>query len=105
MLGIQFKAPKSLKLKMGWSLLHGLDDSLFPQMFTIPLLKDHRILTQTSGKAQDIIKLIPPLTLTDEDCDYFLNAFESTLKAAHQFPGAIWDLAKSLASASLRDRK
>lgn len=105
MLGIQFKAPKSLKLKMGWSLLHGLDDSLFPQMFTIPLLKEHRILTQTSGKAQDIIKLIPSLTLTDEDCDYFLKAFESTLKAAHQFPGAIWDLAKSLASASLRDRK
>lgn len=104
MVGIEFQAPRSLKLMMGWKLLHGLDKSLFPQLFTIPLIRDHKILTQTSGNAQDIIKLLPPLVTTEEDADYFVKSFENVLEAAHQFPGAIWDLGKSLAQAAMKDR-
>lgn len=104
MIGIEFKAPRSLKLKMGWKLLHQLDDSLFPQIITIPLLRDHGILTQTSGKAQDIVKLLPPLVMTDEDVNYFLQSFREVMKSAHRFPGAVWDLGKSLAGAALSDR-
>lgn len=105
MIGIEFKAPKSMSLLMGWKLLHGLDKSLFPQMFIIPLLRDHRILTQTSGNAQDIVKLLPPLICTKEDADYFVASFRKVLEAAHQFPGAVWDLGKSLAKAALTDKK
>lgn len=105
MLGIEFKAPRSIKLRMGWSLLHQLDDSLFPQMFTIPLLRDHGILTQTSGKGQDIIKILPPLVTTEEDCDHFVKSFEQVLALAHEFPGGIWDLGKSLAKAAFGERK
>jgi len=104
MIGIEFKEPRSLSLKMGWSLLHTLDSSLFPQMIVIPLMRDHRILTQTSGKGQDIIKLLPPLVMSDEDIAWFLKAFEETLKLAHQFPGGVWDLGKSLAKAAMTDR-
>jgi ornithine--oxo-acid transaminase len=89
---------------MGWSLLHKLDSSLFPQMIVVPLMRDHRILTQTSGKAQDIIKLLPPMIMSDADIDWFLAAFEETLKLAHQFPGGVWDLGKSLAKAAMGDR-
>lgn len=105
MIGIEFKAPRSLSLKMGWSLLHGLDSSLFPQVITIPLLRDHGILTQTSGKGQDIIKLLPTLVCSDEDIDYFLKSFREVMAACHRFPGAVWDLGKSLATAALGDRK
>lgn len=105
MIGIEFQAPRSIKLKMGWKLLHGLDNSLFPQLFTIPLLRDHQILTQTSGNAQDIIKLLPPLVIAEEDADYFVNSFRKVLEGAHQFPGGVWDLGKSLAKAALTDRK
>lgn len=105
MIGIQFKAPKSLSLKMGWSLLHKLDDSLFPQMITVPLLKDHGILTQTSGKAQDIIKLLPPMVLNEKDISDILSGFRSCLENAHRFPGGVWDLGKSLATAALTERK
>jgi ornithine--oxo-acid transaminase len=104
MIGIEFKEPRSLALKMGWSLLHKLDSSLFPQMIVMPLMRDHRVLTQTSGKGQDIIKLLPPLILSDADIEWFLKAFEETLKLAHQFPGGVWDLGKSLAKAAMSDR-
>lgn len=105
MIGIQFQAPKSLKLKMGWSLLHGLDSSLFPQMITIPLLKDHGMLTQTSGQGQDVVKLLPSLVLSDEDVDEFVLSFRKVLEACHKFPGGVWDLGKNLATAALSERR
>src|SRR5690606_4349028 len=103
MIGIEFRAPKSVSLRMGWSLLHKLDESLFPQLITIPLLRDHGILTQTSGKGQDIVKLLPPLVMSDEDIQCFLNAFRDVMEKAHRFPGAIWDLGKSLAGAAMKE--
>ncbi len=105
MIGIEFKSPKSMQLKMGWSLLHTLSKDLFPQLIVIPLMRDHRILTQTSGHHQDIVKILPPLTITDEDINYFIDSFEAVMKSAHQFPGAIWDLGKSLAKAAVTDSK
>jgi len=104
MIGIEFKAPRSLQLKMGWALLHKLDQSLFPQLLIIPLMRDYRILTQTSGQDQDIIKLLPPLVLSDEDINYFLESFEKVLKLAHRFPGAVWDLGKSLVKAAVSEK-
>jgi len=102
MIGIEFQAPRSMKLRMGWSLIHKLDRGLFPQLITIPLLRDHGILTQTSGHNQDIIKLLPPMVLSDADVDEFLTAFEEVMVQLHRFPGAVWDLGKNLAAAALR---
>ncbi len=104
MIGIEFKPPKSLQLKMGWNLLHTLNKGLFPQLIVVPLMRDHRILSQTSGHNQDIVKILPPLILTDEDADYFVSRFEEVLKLAHRFPGGVWDLGKTLAKAAMTDR-
>jgi ornithine--oxo-acid transaminase len=103
MIGIEFQAPKNLQLKMGWSLLHGLSKDLFPQLIVVPLMRDFRILTQTSGHHQDIVKILPPLICSDEDLDYFLASFEKVLEGAHKFPGGIWDLGKTLAKAAMTD--
>lgn len=104
MIGIEFQSPKSMQLKMGWSLLHTLSKDLFPQLVVVPLMRDHRILTQTSGHHQDIVKLLPPLVASDSDIDYFLKAFDETMALAHKFPGGIWDLGKTLAKAALGDK-
>ncbi|MDB5037842.1 MAG: ornithine/acetylornithine aminotransferase [Bacteriovoracaceae bacterium] len=105
MIGIEFQSPKSLQLKMGWSLLHTLSKDLFPQLITVPLMRDHRILTQTSGHHQDIVKILPPLIIEEEDIQYFVSSFEKVLEGAHKFPGGIWDLGKSLAKTALGDSK
>src|SRR5207237_43141 len=46
MIGIEFGAPQSLKLKMSWGMLETASKGLFCQLVTIPLLKEHKILTQ-----------------------------------------------------------
>lgn len=91
MLGIEFGPPKSLKLKTAWKAVNSLNADLFCQGVTIPLLQDHQILSQVSGNKSKIIKLIPPLTLNEEDVDWFCTGFEKVMRDLHSFPGPLWE--------------
>ncbi len=102
MLGVQFGAPKSLALKASWNVLETASKGLFCQLITIPLFKDHKILTQVSGHASHTIKLLPSLTITDEDCQWMETAFESVVSASHRVPGAVWSLGKTLVDNAMR---
>jgi len=96
MIGIEFGAPRSLALKASWSLLETANSGLFCQLIVIPLLKEHRILTQVAGHGNHTIKLLPPLIISDEDCDWIEQSFEAVITDAHRVPGAIWSLGKTL---------
>jgi ornithine--oxo-acid transaminase len=102
MIGIEFGAPRSLKLKMSWAAVEAANQGLFCQMITIPLFKEHKILVQVAGHASHTIKLLPPLIINAEDCDWIERAFEATIADAHRVPGAIWTLGKNLAGHALR---
>jgi len=79
MIGIEFGAPRSLKLKASWNLLETANSGLFCQLIVIPLLKEHRILSQVAGHGNHTIKLLPPLIITDEDCDWIERSFETVI--------------------------
>lgn len=91
MIGIEFQKPESLKLRTAWKTAHMMNADLFCQAVTVPLLAEHKILSQVSGYHMDIIKLIPPLVMSDEDADWFLESFEAVMVELHKFPGAMWD--------------
>ena len=97
MIAIEFQPPRSLALKTGWNLLHRLDQSLFCQAVLIPLLTDHRVLAQVAGHHMDVIKLIPPLVLTEQDARDIYAALDSVIAACHRFPGPAWEVGKRLA--------
>lgn len=102
MLGIEFQRPSSLTLKAGWDLLHRLDPSLFCQAILMPLFSEHRVIAQVAGHKQDVIKLIPPLVLTEAEADHTAAALEATISACHRFPGPAWEVGKKLGAAALR---
>jgi ornithine--oxo-acid transaminase len=102
MIGVEFGAPKSLKLKASWNLLEAANTGLFCQLITIPLFRDHKILSQVAGHASHTIKLLPPLVISNSDCDWILNAFDSVIAGGHRIPGAIWSLGKTLAGHAMR---
>ncbi len=102
MLAIEFGPPKGLKLKMGWSLLHKLDQSLFPQAMLIPLLQDHRILAQVAGHNMDVIKFLPPLVVNEQDINAIADGVEAVVAACHKFPGPVWEVGKRLTAAVVR---
>lgn len=96
MIGIEFGEPRSLALKAGWKLVHRANQGLFGQMLSIPLMRDHGILTQIAGHAMDVHKLAPPLIIGDEEIDYFMDAYEKVVESLHHFPGPLWDLGTTL---------
>ncbi len=102
MVAIEFGPPKSLKLKMGWSLLHKLDASLFCQAILIPLLTDHRILAQVAGHHIDVVKLIPPLVVNAGDIDAVIAACDAVIGACHKFPGPVWEVGKRLSQQAMK---
>ncbi len=102
MIGVEFKPPTGLTLKMGWNLLHSLDASLFCQAMLIPLLSEHRVLAQVAGHHLDVIKLLPSLVINEDDVDYLVGAFDQVMAACHRFPGPVWEVGKRLAGAQLR---
>jgi ornithine--oxo-acid transaminase len=104
MVGLEFGAPRSLKLKASWSLIESATTGLFCQLITIPLFKDHRILCQVAGHASHTVKLLPSLVVSDDDCDAVLSAFDAVIAAAHRVPGAIWSLGRTLIDNALAAR-
>lgn len=104
MVGIEFGAPRSLGLKTAWAVMHTLDKSLFPQAAIIPLLDKHHIITQVAGHHIDVIKLLPPLVITEEDVQWFLRSFEEVLVQMHRFPGPAWDVITDIGRMSMTAR-
>ena len=102
MIAIEFGEPRSLSLRTGWKMIHGIHRDLFCQSILVPLIMDHHILAQVSGHGRDIVKLIPPLVFDHADADRFIAAFEQVLAASHRFPGPIWEVGSRLAKVALR---
>jgi ornithine--oxo-acid transaminase len=102
MIGVEFGPPKSLRLKASWNVLETANKGLFCQLITVPLFKDHKILSQVSGHGSHTIKLLPPLTITDEDCSWIERAFDTVISDSHKVPGAIWSLGKTLVDNAIR---
>ena len=104
MIALEFGAPTSLALRAAWTLLEKATKGLFCQMVIIPLFARHRILSQVAGHEMYVIKLLPPLCLTKADEDWIVAAFDDVIADCHKVPGAVWELATTLAGHALKSR-
>jgi ornithine--oxo-acid transaminase len=102
MLGVEFGPPKSLRLRASWNVLETANKGLFCQLITVPLFKDHKILTQVAGHGSHTIKLLPPLVISEEDCNWIATSFDTVIAGSHKVPGAIWSLGKTLVDNAVR---
>ena len=105
MIAVEFQSPKSLSLKAAWAMLEAANKGLFCQMVTIPLFKEHHVLTQVAGHGMNVVKMLPPLNLTQKDRDWIVSSFDQAIADTHQVPGSIWDLGKNLASHAMKNKK
>ncbi|MCQ0025405.1 aspartate aminotransferase family protein [Streptomyces somaliensis DSM 40738] len=104
MIGIEFGRPSSLALRGRWTMLQAARKGLFAQMVVVPLLQRHRILTQVSGDRLEVIKLIPPLIIGEEDVDRFVTAFTAVMDEAHSGGGLVWDFGRTLVRQAVLNR-
>jgi ornithine--oxo-acid transaminase len=104
MIALEFGAPKSLKLRAAWSLVEAATKGLFCQTVIIPLFSRHRILTQVAGHEMSVIKLLPPLCISQQDEDWVVAAFDDVLAECHKVPSAVWDLVTTLAGNTIKSQ-
>ena len=98
--GIEFKPPRSSRLRLlhgGFSRLH---PGLFGQMLVRSLLREEGILTQMCGNDFRVIKASPPLTVTDGEIGRFLEAFARTMERVHD-GAAFWTQGLKIAGKAL----
>jgi ornithine--oxo-acid transaminase len=86
-----------------YRLLERAQPGLFAQLVVVPLFTRHHILTQVGGHDMAVIRILPPLVLTDGDLEEFADALRSTIRAA-QRPAALTKLAITAASAAVSRR-
>jgi ornithine--oxo-acid transaminase len=103
MIGIELGAPRSLAARTSWRLIHLASEGLFPQLIVIPLHRDHGIITMAAGK-NDVIKLLPPLTLSEAEARAFLAALDAVLADVQGPASKSWAVVKDIATATLRRR-
>ncbi|NJL82751.1 MAG: aspartate aminotransferase family protein [Chloroflexaceae bacterium] len=102
MIALEFAEPKSWSLKAAWAMLETANKGLFSQLIVVPLFTRHRVLAQVSGHGMNVVKFIPPLILSEEDCDWLETAVADVVADAHRVPGAVWEFGKTLATQALR---
>ncbi|GAB4249339.1 MAG: aminobacteriohopanetriol synthase HpnO [Candidatus Methylacidiphilales bacterium] len=100
MVGFELGCPGSLRDRLEWKLVHAASEGLFPQLVVIPLHRDHRIITMASGH-NDVIKLLPPLVVSEEQVNQFLSALDEVLTACRDAKGRNWKTIYDIARRTL----
>ncbi len=97
MWAIEFAEPPSGS--RSWRLMERMQKGLFGQLVVGPLFSKHRILTQVAGHNMAVVKVLPPLVLSDADVEEFASALHSTVASARHVP---FSLTKFAVSAAVR---
>jgi ornithine--oxo-acid transaminase len=96
MIGIEFRPPRSLGLRAAWTAAETAQKGLFAQLVVMALMRDHRILTQVGGPGVNIIKLLPPLIIGDQEVEAIVAAFDAVMAEAARVRGRVWGLSGQL---------
>jgi ornithine--oxo-acid transaminase len=103
MIGIELCEPGSWLGRLNWRLIHAASEGLFPQLIVIPMHRDHGVITMAAGK-NDVIKLLPPLTLSEPEAMFFLDALDTVLADSHRTASKNWAIVRDIATATIRRR-
>jgi ornithine--oxo-acid transaminase len=104
MIAVEFGSPDSLLRKAAFASLEAANKGLFSQTITIPLFKNHRILSQVAGHGMNVVKFLPPLVVTEKDRDWIIRAMDEVVGDTQEVGGAIKDLGKNLISHALKQK-
>lgn len=96
LLGIEFQAPRSFRLRIPYQAFSTVHPAMFGQIIVMRLFRDFGFLTQICGNNFMVLKVAPPLTITHAQVDEFVQAVRDVVALAHH-PGAFWSEALGLA--------
>ena len=105
MIGLVFGSSGSRGSRARFAMMELARKGLFSQLIVVPLFHRHRILTQVAADNVNIVKLLPPLIIGDEEIDAFVTALDDVLADAHRSSGLLVEVGATMARNSLRRRR
>jgi ornithine--oxo-acid transaminase len=99
--GIVFQQPRQLRLKLAFQAFKAIHPGMFGQMMVRRLFIDHRILSQICGNNFMVLKVAPPLVVTEEQLDAYVAAITTVVDALHS-SAAFWSDALELGRRAIR---
>ena len=99
--GIEFRAPSSLKLKVSYAAFQAIHPGLFGQMLVMRLFRNQNILSQICGNNFMVLKVNPPLTVSETEIDEIADGIEGVVNDIHS-SSAFWTDAIGLARRALK---
>lgn len=102
MVGLVFGEPKSASLRRRWRALEALRTGMFSQMVVVPLFQRHRVLTQVAADNVNVVKLLPPLVVGEEEIEYFVEALDDVLSSAEKGNELLFEFGRTLAKGTWR---
>ncbi len=94
--GIEFRAPHQLRLRIAYEAFMKIHPAMFGQIMVMRLFRDHGILTQICGNNFSVLKAAPPLVVTDEQIQEFVDSVRTVVELAHS-SASFWSEALGLA--------
>lgn len=94
--GVEFQAPRRWALRASYETFKRIHPGMFGQMLVMNLFRDKGVLTQTCGNNFDVLKVAPPLVVTDEQIDSFVRSLREVVELIHSST-TFWSEALGLA--------
>ena len=85
MIGVELDPPA---LAIDMPGLANRTSTLVAQALVMRLLQRHRLLTQSTSKGSGVIKLVPPLVISEADVEWIVEAFRESLEELARGRGA-----------------
>jgi ornithine--oxo-acid transaminase len=94
--GIEFRAPRQLRLRVPFEAFRQIHPAMFGQVMVMRMYRDHGILTQICGNNFMVLKVAPPLVVSELQVEEFVTAAASVVNAAHN-RASFWSEALGMA--------
>jgi ornithine--oxo-acid transaminase len=94
--GIELQAPRTVRMRLPFEAFRRIHPGMFGQVVVMRLFRDHGILTQICGNHFMVLKVAPPLVVSEEETIQFVAAIRDVVTAAHETAG-FWSEALGLA--------
>jgi ornithine--oxo-acid transaminase len=94
--GVEFKPPKSLRMRISFEAFTRIHSAMFGQVLVMRLFRDHGILSQVCGNNFMMLKVAPPLVIKESEIDEFVDALGAVVDLMHS-SGGYWSEALGMA--------
>jgi ornithine--oxo-acid transaminase len=81
--GVEFQAPRHWTLRAPYETFKRIHPGMFGQMLVMNLFREKGILTQICGNNFQVLKVAPPLVVTEAQVDEFVRKLDEVVESVH----------------------